>query len=76
MKLFQKCKLVYFSLYEYYLLKIKVLRNEAFVPNVFLHLKKCFALAKKKEKEGIDWFSVVEGIHSKQKKTNKDLRWE
>lgn len=36
MNVFQKCRLAYFGLYEYHLLKIGVLRNEKFVPNVFL----------------------------------------
>ena len=75
MNLFQKCRLAYFGLYEYHLLKIGVLRNEKFVPNVFLHRKKCFALAKKYEKESVDWYSFASGIHQKHKKLNKEVRW-
>ncbi len=75
MNLFQKCRLAYFGLYEYHLLKIRVLKNEKFVPNVFLHLKKCFALAKKKERKGIDWYSVALGIHKSHKSLNKEVRW-
>lgn len=74
MNVFQKCRLAYFGFYEYHLLKIGVLRNEKFVPNVFLHLKKCFSLAKKKEKKGIDWYSVALGIHESHKSINKEAR--
>lgn len=72
MNVFQKCRLAYFGLYEYRLLKIGVLINEKFVPNVFLHLKKCFSLVKKKEKEGIDLYSVALGIHEIHKSLDKD----
>ena len=75
MNIFKKIRLGYFGLYEYHLLKIGVMRNESFIPNVFLHLKKCFQLAKKQEKKGIDWYSVAKGIHQAQKKLNKEVRW-
>lgn len=74
MNVFQKCRLAYFGLYEYHLLKIGVFRNEKFVPNVFLHLKECFSLAKKKEKEGIDWYSVAVCIHKLHRALNKEVR--